>query len=184
MHLIKHGYPFYTGTRVLTLCGRNKDDSNTRKSIMRVTHSEKQFNYTVDELVEMSRPDERLYCSAGPRDVNKAIRRFKQLQMDADYDDDPTLFYKRINSAWASALMRPSSQDGSYWIFDIDSDEEKIVADEAISKLIEDHGLHIDPYRYQSKNGWHYMVKAFNKSLMPKAAQDLLSFNALILLGY
>jgi len=76
-------------------------------------HTDKQFAYTVDELVNISRPDERLYCSAGPRDVSKAIRRFKELQLAADYDADTLDFYKRLNSVWASALMKPSSQDGA-----------------------------------------------------------------------
>lgn len=184
MHLIDHGHEFGTGTRVVMLKGRYKDGLAEQRTITRVTHSMSHWKQTVEELAEMSIEGERIYATAGERCLLKASRRFKETQLQADYDDDPMRFYKTIEARWASCLMQGSSQKDRVWLFDIDSEEERAKVDEALERFQNKVREYPVFYSYPTKNGRHYLSKPFNKSLLPDDVRGLLSDNALALIGY
>ncbi len=181
MRLVQHCLTqFGHGTRVLELKGRNKDDAGKR-AITRVTHSVEQFARCLSELVGQARLGERIYGTAGARDMKKAIRFFKERQLAADYDDRPERFYERIEDRWASCLMSPSAQDEKMWLFDCDTHHEEEVV---LYELEHFYNQPMTPYWYDSKSGRHCLVQPFNRMPLNRVAQSCLHENALILWGY
>jgi len=123
-------------------------------------------------------PGERIYGTAGQRDMQKAIRLFKERQLSADYDQDTEAFYRKINARWSSCLMAETSQSLKTWLFDCDD----------IEQVIRVHGFLIREdipfHRYQTKNGTHYIVQPFNRSILDEDLRTILHSNALALLVY
>jgi len=122
MKILDHPVGFKSGTRVLMLKGRHKDGLTNERTILRVAHSEDQFDRILEELSSLSMDGERIYAPAGSRSVSKAIREFKRRQLDNDYAENPEAFYRDITSRWTSCLMAPSSQREKFWIFDCDDE--------------------------------------------------------------
>ena len=120
MTVIDHPERFRTGTRVLFLKGRNKDGCSDQRTIMRISHTQDQFDRRLSELLEAQRPGERIYAAAGPRSMAAAVRVFKERQLAAEYDQDPEAFYRSMDARWASCLMAPRAQYGKTWLFDCD----------------------------------------------------------------
>ncbi len=141
-------------------------------------------------MVERSRgishENERIYVSAGERDLKKAIRVFKERQLANDYDPKPELFYKKLNTRWCSCLMQTQCQLEKVWLFDCDSDDDAAAVE---ADLAEHYTNPITPYRYPSKSGHHIVVGPFNKTKQNKTklnpgVKALLHDNALMLWGY
>lgn len=182
MKLIEHPAHFKTGTRVLFLKGRYKDGIEKQRMIGRVTHSVEHFNQDLAELAAMAEPGERIYGSAGERDMPKAIREFKRRQLDADYDGDPELFYRAINARWIAALMAPTSQMGKLWLFDCDTVEEST---NAMIEIVELVGAQTQfPYVYNSKSGQHIIARPFDRSKLSDGVRRLIHENPIMLWGY
>jgi len=166
--MINHPEHYKEGTRVLLLSGRYKDGLKTQRKINKISHNKEEFSQKLDELMLLKQEGERIYVSAGSRDLLKAIRFFKQKQLDNDYNPDLTEFFKKIQTRWVSSLMSPHAQDKEtkVWLFDCDTEEQSnIVNDFFIEKEIK-------YYRYFTKNGNHYLVKPFNKKLIPLNTEE------------
>ncbi|MEL7112848.1 MAG: hypothetical protein AAGK93_07900 [Pseudomonadota bacterium] len=179
MKLIDHEWDFGSGVRVLVLKGRRKDDADVKRVVTRVSYSPQQFLNVVYELSQIARDNERIYCTAGERSLEKASRRFREMQLAWEYDKEPMKFYHNLEARWASALMQPISQKSKVWMFDIDSPAERALVDQELIRV-----GHSPLYIYKTKNGWHYLMAPFNKSELTDEARSLLSDNALALLGY
>lgn len=181
--VIDHPPVFRRGPRVLMLKGRHKDGIEEERQIVKITHGEDHFEKALADLLSQMHPGERIYASAGARDMSKAVRLFKQRQLDADYDDDPMRFYRAINERWASALMAPTSQSQSdkLWLFDCDSAEDAAIVRDEIEK-------HYDrprtPYAYHSKSGVHLLVAPFNRSKIDAKARSMIHENPIMLWAY
>lgn len=185
MLLIDHPDRFTEGTRVLLLKGRHKDGVETQRCIMRVTHDSTAFRRTINDLLSQAAPGERIYASAGARDVTKAVRFFKARQLANDYAADPLDFYRHIEARWISCLMEPTAQADKIWLFDCDDQAAIDDTDEAIFTLKESG--HIGPdasWFYRTKNGGHFLVLPFNRDLLPESVAARLHTNPIMLWGY
>lgn len=179
--LIAHPERFMEGARVLMLKARHKDGETDERTILRVSHGAGRFRRSMNSLLEIMRPNERIYVNAGERDVKKAIRLFKERQLDADYSGDPEDFYRHIDARWASCLMAPTSQLDKFWLFDCDKPED---VDFAMDEYLSINSAVSETYRYQSKNGTHILVSPFNRQRLSQKAQAMLHDNAIILWAY
>lgn len=186
MILIDHSaFDAKSGARVIFLKGRHKDielpgGKRKLRTITKVSHSPEEWDECVQELVDLAQPGERIYASAAPRHMKKAIREFKERQLASEYDPDSELFYRSILDRWASCLMSTKAQEKKLWLIDIDTTDDAWAFEmsfDFLSPLIE--------HDYETKNGRHVLVLPFNKAKLP--SQDLLTKihdNPLILVGY
>jgi len=131
--------------------------------------------------IRLIEPGERIYASAGERAMRAAMREFKRRQLDADYDQDPELFYRAMESRWVASLMQPTCQQSKVWLFDCDIDDDKA---HVSLELATHYDRPIAPYVYPSKSGWHIVVSAFNRTLISDRARGLLHDNAIMLWAY
>lgn len=182
MNLIEHPEKFKTGVRVLLLRGRPKDGLPTNCSILRVTNNVEQFDRRLAELSAMSKPGERIYGSAGARDMKAAVRLFKERQLAADYDGDPLAFYRSIESRWASCVQAVNAQLDRLWLFDCDTGEDRELVEQQIRDCYPI--INRDPYWYATKSGHHCVVQPFDKSKLNDAARAMIHDNAIILWGW
>lgn len=185
VQLIPHPGHYTVGTRVLILKGRNKDGATDQRVIMRVTHEPGKFARALAELMSLQRPGERIYVTAGARDVSKAMRLFKERQLANDYAQDPLDFYCHIEARWISCLMAVEAQAEKLWLFDCD---DLLAIDEtgtALSNLAAlGHLPETTVYFYATKNGGHYITPPFNRTLLPDSVQARLQTNPLMLWAY
>ncbi len=178
MIVIPHPESYMSGTRMLMLKSRYKDGVDKQRTILRVSHSAEQFVKCRDDLLGMMRPNERIYASAGERDLSKAIRIFKERQLANDYDDDPGLFYRTIETRWTGCLMDVKAQAGKVWLVDCDTAED---AEQAKRELDRCYDRPIPPYAYASKSGMHMVVQAFDRSKLTDHVRSLIHENAIML---
>lgn len=159
----------FDGVRIFMLIHRNKEggksegnDSNTTK---RVSTSPARVREILLELVMKAYLDDkpwRIQMSVNPRDVDKAIRLFKQRQLDADYYDVDSKhsFYYDIKNRWISCLMNPASRASTKFLFDCDTpadyDATIAVLQKENIKIMKD---------YQTKNGRHIITEPHNPAL-------------------
>lgn len=178
---IPHPEHYKDRTRVLFLKSRHKDGVVTERMIMRVSHGVEHFDKQIDSLFKIMLPNERIYASAGARDVAKAIRIFKEQQLAADYDADTADFYRHIESRWVSCLMNPKAQEEKVWLLDCDSETDATLA---YSEYMQNGRATVEPYRYKSKFGEHIVVSPFDRSRVSKPVQAMLHDNAILLWAY
>lgn len=178
MTVIDHTHDFKSGMRVMLLKGRNKDGADNKRVITKVTQSEEHWDRTFADLLEQQREGERIYCTAGARNIERAARRFREIQLASEYDPDPMQFYRTLQARWASCLMQPTSQLEKFWLFDVDTDEDLREVQAAIEVM------KLEPYSYPTKNGQHFIVRPFNRALISDAANRILNDNALGLMAY
>lgn len=181
MRILTHPATYKSGARLLVLRSRNKDGATSLRTITRASFSEADFDQQLDALVDLLRPGERIYASAGARDVPKAIRLFKERQLAADYDPDTAAFYRNIEQRWFSALMDTRCQAEKIWLFDCDSADDTVLVRKDLSQL---EGLSAPPYDYATKSGTHFIVPAFDKSRLTDHTRALIHDNALMLWAF
>lgn len=179
MKLLEHPEKYKLGVRVLLLRGRPKDGLEENRAITRISHYPEQFDRRLLELTSIARNGERIYVSAGARDLGKAARTFRERQLNSEYDRNPLDFYQKLDARWASCLQSPGAQAEKLWMFDCDSPEDT----ERTKDFTEARGL-VDPYWYRTKNGEHCIVKPFNKTWMDEPIRKLLHENAIMLWGW
>lgn len=173
--LIDHPEYFMSGTRVIQLTGRNKDNAAPRR-IHKVSTNQECFEEILEELIEMARPNERIYASASARNVERASRDFKHRMVDAETEPNPMSFYESLNSRWVSCLMAPNCQSPKLWMFDCDSVQEYA----SVLAYLNEQEKSVE-YQYKTKNGYHVIVTPFHmRSPSPIEKQD----NPLILWMY
>lgn len=179
--VIAHPSRFMTGTRCLMLKSRHKDGNVDERTILRVSHDEEGFQRQLAALYEMMEPNERIYASAGERDVNKAIRIFKERQLAADYDGDPADFYRHIETRWYACLMSPQAQLEKLWVFDCDEAGD---AETAMDEYMTNGRSTAEPYVYPSKSGQHIIVPPFDRQRLTPRVRAFLHDNAIMLWAY
>jgi hypothetical protein len=179
MKIINHAERFTTGTRVLMLKGRHKDGITEERTILRVSNSTEEFNRIIEFFCKIANPAERIYASAGSRNVKKAARLFKERQLAASYDQDEDDFYHHLEARWCSCLMAPTSQEEKFWLFDCDAPEDNASCFQEYNTISAGNA-----YTYNSKSGTHTIVKPFDKSKCSDRVRALIHDNAIMLWGY
>lgn len=172
-----------SGARVLMLAGRKKDGLENTRRILRVSHSSAHFQRVMADLTRMAEPGERIYATAGERDVKKAVYEFKRRQLEADYNGQWSDFYETLESRWASCLMSPGAQaqDLRYWLIDCDEPGQ---AEQVESVLQAIYDREPEPYRYPTKTGEHFIVKPFNRSFLSPEIDKLIQTNPVMLWAF
>ena len=155
-----------SGYRMLMLIDRNKcgTDRNQKRSIRRISKNKEEFIEILQDFLDIKKDGERIYSCVNERDINKAIRIFKQNQLDADYYDEENKnsFYLDIKNRWISSIMKPQSKKESWFLIDIDTKEKKEVY-EVVSFLGKFTRNFI---KYETKNGYHIICPPFNPQLL------------------
>lgn len=176
---------FTKGVRVIQLILRKADGggANNDKVKKYISTNPDEFYQCLLQCLKynaLSDKNFRIYSSVNERDMDKAIRQFKQCQLDSDYDSPEIRdrFYTDVRNRWISAMMKPSSKKTSYFLLDIDTTD----AGEARGKVAE---LGLNVYaNYATKNGWHMVVDPFNPQLMDGVEETTVQKDSLLLLHY
>lgn len=180
---------FTYGCRVLFLIQRHKDGGHTNNSKLRmyvVRDTEEWINALGKLLQEKDQHPEialRIYQTLNSRNIKKAIHTLKQMQLDADYYDEPSMvsFYIDIKNRWVSALMKKPNKAESNFLIDVDTKEKEEIkaVDDALSQINIEVLL-----KYPTKNGWHYVTKPFNPNLFVAMENVEIKTDAMMLLAY
>lgn len=179
---------FLDGTRVLLLLQRTKEDGHNKEHKRRrarfVTHGDKeQIKRSLFELLLMqaiSTVDYRVYMSAAPRDVEKAEREFKRTMLEVDFNggENKQFFYEHIEDKWISALMSSNPmKDRNVFVLDIDQEDNS----DAL-KWVAMNNIEIMK-QYKTKNGWHIVVKPFDRTTWDNTLGEVKN-DGLLLLSY
>lgn len=143
--------------------GIQSSNKGSRRWINKIiTNSTEGFNEALKSLLTMqSYLDDnsiRLYSSVNSRSIDKAVKLFNHKQLDL-LDEQKEKFYSRINDSFSSCLMAPECRQTRHWLLDIDT---KDTAE--TDKLIADNFIQVG-FRYETPNGWHYIVEPFDKRI-------------------
>lgn len=163
------------------LKGRHKDGLESQRTILRVSYHREDFDHHLESLGALAQDNERIYASAGARDVDKAMRLFKERQLAADYDPRPADFYENLETRWSSCLMAPASQAEKFWLFDCDGGSDAVNVN---AELKEHYDRPFEPYRYASKSGTHIVVQPFDRSKLTDKSRSLIHENAILLWAF
>lgn len=159
---------FKEGVRILMLTLRSKEGGKVNKpdrvAKKMVSRNKDDFNKKFAELLVERKGDERIYSTVDARDIEKAIRMFKERQLESDYYDTESRhgFYFDVFNRWISSLQSPRAQVGTLFMVDIDDEKNEY---EPIMKEIKENGIGI-VYDYPTKNGRHLVLKPFNPALV------------------
>jgi hypothetical protein len=155
------------GIRVVLLIHRSKEGgaNNKFKGHLKkiITTNSDEFFEAVKKLKEIkdnSKDELRIYASCNNRDLNKAVRLFKEQQLATDYDpeDKTKSFYLDIKNRFISCLMNKSCRNEKNFLFDLDEiDEHSFIT---VKNRIEKQTEII--LWYKTKNGYHIITKPFN----------------------
>ena len=162
---------------VLLAVARKKDHPNITNSqeivFREVIKTEKDIERKYNKIHTLTRNYNKkysfyVYVNVNPRDVRKAFFRMQELfnSMSKEYmtgvTDVMTKKLKRINNLWMSALMKKECR-GSIKNFMIDLDNPSKLGEccEEVRKLTEIIRVQ------KTKNGYHLIVKPFNRTLLP-----------------
>jgi hypothetical protein len=177
------------GIRLLMLTLRSKEGGKNNKpdrvAHKKLSNSIEEFNKIFNEFVEIagkSTEPLRIYTSVNKRDINKGIRNFKKLQLEADYWDieSKNSFYLDIKNRWISCIMQPNTREETNFLIDIDGN-----IDEYMRTKLNLLQLGIDIiFEYPTKNGFHIITKPFNPSLLTTTDNEHIKKDGLILAYY
>lgn len=179
---------FTEGLNLILLIHRAKEGAeraNNDKVKKVIVKDRKEYEETVYNLLVKTQESGlpyRIYASCAPRDVTKAIRKFKQEQLDADYfgEAEKHGFYTDIFNRFFGCLATPSSSAETRFLIDLDSREEEADCLKQIGNAgLNDHVLK----RYYTKNGMHVVMRPFNPELLGPFAANIHK-DGLILLNY
>ena len=169
---------FTDGVRVLFLIWRKKEGAKVDRNLKirkLVSLDEEEFEKCLEQLLDLKeRYAElplRIYSSVNKRNMDKAIRKFKELQLENDYQDKAQFygFYKDIKNRWISSIMRNSSRLETQFIIDIDN-EDKDYLKKIESEILEHTEL---IKKYKTRNGYHLIVRPFNPNLIKSYGKDV-----------
>lgn len=178
---LSHPADFKAGVRILMLKARRKDGAlGKERTIMRQSNSAESFDEHLAELRLLMRPHERIYASASRRNLMKAGRTFAERLIASTFDPPEVResFHRRTMFHWYSCLMQPESAERStkWWMFDCDSRADYDAA------LTFADGM--ERYEYGTKNGWHVLVRPYNRQMTPDGLGKVLYANPLMLWSY
>jgi hypothetical protein len=155
-------YDFSYGYRVLMLVFRKKDGrSGTAKKL--ISKDREEFMECIVRLLELAKDHDesfRIYSSVNERDIDKAIRIFKQRQLDKDYESKEArdFFYRDVKNRFISSLMKPSARAETKFLVDVDYDE-----NDDFDVIYEELDKHTNIlFHYGTKNGEHIITEPFN----------------------
>ena len=174
---------FFDGMRVLMLMQRNKDGGAShhpdRKAIRIITTGIDDFKKQLEFLIGSIEEGQRIYMTVNDRDMNKAIRKFKEMMLATDYDevDVRDKFYLDIKNRFLSALMKPSSRKSSYFLIDIDTEEEFSY----FVSFLSSNEIEIFE-RVPTPSGEHFITSPFNPNLVDEKHRDCIKKDAMVLL--
>ncbi|MHA1329585.1 MAG: hypothetical protein ACTSR2_00775 [Candidatus Hodarchaeales archaeon] len=175
---------------MLTLRGKEggKSDKPDRVAIKRISRNKEEFLDILKEFLIQKKILKdfplRIYSSVNKRDLNKAIRKFKERQLEADYyaGKDRESFYIDIWNRWISCLMNPSSRAETKFLIDIDEKEKKDLIKDKLREL------NIITYlEYPTKHGIHLITQPFNPKLITDSkliSEEDIKKDALLLLDF
>lgn len=156
-----------SGYRMIMLIDRSGPGKDRRhgKSTRKISKNKEEFMEILKEFVEARKGTERIYSCVNERDINKAIRIFKQNQLEADYYDEESRnsFYLDIKNRWLSCFMQPQARKTSYFLLDVDT-KNKETLDNIKENLCKISANYI---RYETENGFHFICPPFNPELLP-----------------
>lgn len=165
---------FMDGNRMIMLIHRGKEggknDRGDRVSKRKISKNKEEFVEIVKEFLVLKAESDkplRIYSAVNKRDIDKAIREFKQRQLDSDYYDEDSRqgFYLDIKNRWISCVMSPKCRAETKFIIDIDDGEDDI---DFIKEKLELLSVKI-LLEYKTKNGTHIITEPFNPNLLPEA---------------
>lgn len=181
-----------TGVRVLMLTLRSKEGGKSNKpdriAKKYVSTNEDEFVELLDKLIEQWTEGYRIYCTINSRDMEKAIRNFKQMQLDSEYQEQDVRykFYNDVKNRWISSLMKPNARQDRLFLIDIDDDDRHRLKYQEVLKVLKESEFVEIWDKYRTKNGWHIITEPFNyKEVFPKFEKwDHIKIDALALLKY
>lgn len=178
---------FMDGNRMIMLIHRGKEGGKNnrgdRVSKRKISKNKEEFIEIVKEFLELKAKSDnplRIYSAVNKRDMDKAIRVFKQRQLDADYYDKEGRqgFYLDIKNRWISCVMSPKCRAETSFIIDVDTDNP--VDGEFVKEQLELLRVKI-LLEYETKNGMHIVTEPFNPNTLPEAD---INKDGLLLLDY
>jgi len=155
------------GIRVVLLIFRSKEGGSNNKFKRHlkkiITTNSDEFFDTIEELKKIKDSSEdslRIYASCNSRDINKAIRLFKEQQLATDYDPNQKAisFYLDLKNRFISCLMNKSCREEKNFLFDLDEIDDHSY--QSVYKLLEKKTEILNSYK--TKNGYHIITKPFN----------------------
>ena len=180
--VIQHPNEYKTGYRVLMRTLRSKDGGKINKpdrvAETVVAYGVDEYYEAFEKLLSKRTGQERIYSSVDERDIRKAIRIFKERQLEADYynEEDKNSFYVDIRNRWISSLSNPKSAKTTLFLVDIDDDKDDALD---IHNQIEKCNIEI-LHEYKTKNGSHLILKPFDPNIVTFPIQK----NGMMLLAY
>lgn len=180
---------FTDGLRVLFLIQRHSDGGHINNSKLRsyISRNHDEWIRSLAKLLqEMEQYPEiplRIYQTLNKRNVEKGIKQFKYLMLDADFYDNDTRrwFYIDIRNRFISAIMKPSSKETSYFLWDCDTLDDTSLYN--LRKEIEKNGGTIVT-EYPSKTGLHIISGPFNHTKVAKPENISVNTDGMMLLTY
>jgi hypothetical protein len=165
---------FSDGIRLILISNRNGNYH------FFVSRHKQEFEQYVKEEYKKLPVGFRIYSSINKRNLEKAIRKFKEQQLKADYIPQmKNAFYTRIERYFISALADSSSRDEKKYLIDIDD----ISISNEIQNLI--YKNNIKPiYEYNTITGKHIIVEPFNVTLIPSSDKVQVLKDGMLLLGW
>lgn len=158
---------FKEGINVLMLIDRGVQNSNkgSKRWINKIITSnplewENAYNTLLELQLHLNNPSIRLYQSLNDRKLDSAIKLFKHKLIDVMPENEIN-FYQRLNDRFCSCLMKPENKKSKWMLLDIDSKDTT-----EVDQFLSDNCTHVHVFhKYQTINGWHYIVYPFNVSL-------------------
>lgn len=181
---------FSDGIRIVMLVHRNKEGGvgrriqRTRLRKIITTNSEEFFD-AIEHLQDIVAKDERtlrIYSTVNSRNIQKAIHKFKQEQLDNDYSNEQNKehFYVDIKNSWISCLTKNSCKAQSNFLFDLDGcDDHSLIT---ITKQIEKQTKIL--LTYKTKNGYHLITEPFNYTKLACLDQVDIHSDGLLLIDF
>lgn len=166
-NIIKRFQSISDWLRVVLLIHRSKEwgaNNKFKRHIKKIiTTNSEEFFEAIRELKEIKDRDKRplrIYASCNSRDINKAIRLFKEQQLANDYDptEKHESFYIDIKNRFISCLMDKSCRAEKNFIIDLDWIDDRSFVQ--LLNIIEKRTEIILSYR--TKNGFHIITEPFN----------------------
>jgi hypothetical protein len=182
--ILDHPDELKEGVRLMMRVWRNKENAEGKRPGRTViTNSVDEWNTWAQKLYDESIPGERIYASVEPRSVPKAIRVFKERQLDADYDSTEVrdAFYHECFTRWLSCLGAPQASASRLFLFDCDNfaDSALLYDDLRVNNLLPNV-----VHSYDTKNGAHFITRPFNPAVLSEAYRGIMHKNALLLVGW
>jgi len=174
---------FFDGVRVFMLTKRNKEGGKShhpdRVATKIITTNIREAEEAIETLLEQIGENERIYMSVNSRNMEKAIRKFKEMMLASDYDQISirNKFYIDIRNRFISALMKPTSRKTSYFLIDVDNEEEL----NYFIRFLSENKIEIWE-RIPTKNGEHFIVDPFNPNLVDEKFINCIKKDAMVLL--